>query len=340
MRRKRLLITLSIILLLLGAAASGFWYYASGEVAKGIAAWREDWRRSGGIARFEDPVMGGLPLEITAHFTAPQVGLPSGELWEGPQTVTARTWLWQLTTIRFDAPGTHRFALPQGDLQLDAAALNGAIAFAGDGPDSFTLALRDASLLNRSNGQSLAVETLTLAVSDLASQRDSDPAVALTLRLTGLPLPAGPEAPLNVIGARLELLSFSGTLRGPVQPGPSPRSILAAWRDSGGILDIATLELSWGDFHVTGSGSLTLDEAFRPLGAFSFETAGLIEVVERMDTAGLLDPDAAPVVKAALRALASGQDSQGRDLVTLPITLQDGMLMMGRIPLAHLEPLL
>lgn len=332
MRRRSFFIGLPILLLLLLGAAGGFWYYASGEVAKGIAAWRDDWQRGGGTARFEEPEIGGLPLEITARFAQPLIGLPSGETWQGPAEVTARTWLWSLTTIRFDAPGKHRLTLPQGEIALEAAALEGALAFAKGGPESLTLELRDLRLENA--GETLQAEAFALSAAAVTAE---EPAVALTLRLAGLPLPET-EAPLSLVGARLELLSLEGVLRGRFAPGPSPRVIAAAWRDGGGILDIAALELSWGDFHVTGNGSLTLDEQFRPLGTFSFQTAGLIEVVERMDAAGLLDPDRTPLVKGALRALASGQDSQGRDLVTLPITLQDGLVMLGQIPLARLEP--
>ena len=338
MRLRTLVITLLVLLVLAGGALAGFWYYASNEVAKGIAAWRDDWQAQGGRAEFADPPIGGFPLELAADFAQPVLALPSGETWRGPPLVTARAWLWQLETIRFVAPGHHEFDLPAGRLALDANGIEGALAFGGGLLERIELDLRQARLVNRDTGQELAADALRLSAGPLAPVEGKDYAIDLALDLAGLPLPPEAEG-AALLGQRLERLRLVGVLRGPLAPAAAPRAAAALWRDGGGVLDLAEIELRWGDLALKGSGTLTLDEAFRPLGAFSFETEGLLALIGRLDAAGLLDPAVVPALTTALKALASGQGNNGQDRVTLPITAQDGVLSLGLVPIGQLLPL-
>ncbi len=340
MRRKKLLIILLVLVLLLGGALSGFWYYAKGEVTAGIAQWRDDWRALGGTADFADPPVSGFPLQLSARFTQPLLALSDGQTWRGPPLVTASAWLWDLETIRFQAPGHQELEVPGGELALDTADLDGSIGFAGGLPNRITLKLTQGRLTNRDSGQQLSAEELSFAAGPFTStERGMHYAIDLDLGLSGVPLPPGTALVAELLGPRLERLHLVGTLRGPLAPQAAPRAAAALWRDGGGVLDLTTIDLVWGDLTLKGSGTLALDEAFRPLGAFSFESAGLLQLVERMDAAGLLDPSAVPAIKTALKALASGQDAEGRDLVTLPITAQEGTLYLGLLPLGPLRPL-
>ena len=338
MRLKSLVATLLVLLLRAGGARAGFWYYASGELAKGITAWRADWRASGGRAEFADPPVGGFPLELAADFASPVLALPTGETWRGPATVTGRAWLWQLETIRFAAPGRHELDLPAGRLALEAAELEGAFAFAGGLLQRIELDLKRGRLANRDSGQELAAEAFFLSAGPLAPVEGKDYAIDITFDLAGLPLP--PEAAgATLLGPRLERLRLVGQLKGPLAPGAAPRAAAALWRDGGGVLELAEIELLWGELRLEGSGTLTLDAAFRPLGAFSFETQGLLALIGRLDAAGLLDPEVVPVLTTALKALASGQGNNGQDRVSLPVTAQDGVLSLGLVPIGQLLPL-
>lgn len=337
MRLRPLVITLAVVLLLVLAAAGGFWWYASGVLGEAIADWRDDWRRQGGIAEFADPPVGGFPLQLTADFAHPVLALPSGETWRGPALAVGKAWLWQLETIRFEAPGHHELDLPAGRLALDAAGLTGAFAFDGGYLHRIALELTEGTLVNRDSGQALSLEALRLAAGPLAPVAGRDYAIDVSFDLAGLPLPPEAEG-AALLGPRLDRLRLVGQLRGPLALEAAPRDAAAYWRDGGGVLDLAEIELAWGDLTLEGEGTLTLDEAFRPLGAFAIEATGLLTLVQRLDAAGLLDPAVVPALTAALRALAAGQGHGELDRVKLPVTLQDGLLSLGQIPIGELRP--
>jgi hypothetical protein len=336
---RRLVILLAVLLVLAGGALAGFWFYGRGLVADGIAGWQRDWRALGGTADFAPPPVEGFPLRLSARFIAPTLALPSGETWRGPPSVDAWAWLWSFRTVHFEAPGHHELELPAGHLALDAEALGGSIAFGDLGPERLSLEVAQATLANRELGRSLHVDALTLSAGPLVPLDGRDYAIAFDGDLKGFPLPDGDALGAQLLAPTIQHLHLAGTLKGPLALEADPRAAAARWRDGGGVLELGRVELAWGDLALKGSGSLTLDEAFRPKGKLMFESAGLLALVERMDRAGLIDPEVAPALKTALKALAAGQDKTGRDLVTLPVTAQDGVLSLGIVPLGRLLPL-
>lgn len=336
---RRLVIILAVLLVLAGGALAGFWFYGRGLVADGIAGWQQEWRALGGTADFAPPPVEGFPLRLSTRFLQPTLALPSGETWRGPPSVDAWAWLWSFQTVHFEAPGHHELELPAGHLALDAEELSGSIAFGDMGPERLTLATTQATLANRDLDKSLHADTLALSVGPLVPQDGKNYAIAFEGDITGFPLPDGNALGAQLLAPTIQHLRLAGTLKGPLALEAEPRAAAARWRDGGGVLELSRVELAWGDLALKGSGSLTLDEAFRPKGKLMFESAGLLALVERMDQAGLIDPEVAPALKTALKALAAGQDKSGRDLVTLPVTAQDGLLSLGIVPLGRLLPL-
>jgi len=135
----------------------------------------------------------------------------------------------------------------------------------------------------------------------------------------------------------VESVSGEGVLHGALTP-PLDRAALAAWRDQGGTLDIESLELAWGDLEATGEGSLSLDEAFRPLGAVTVTVNSPAALLDKLVEAGLVDTDLARRLRPALSAL--GQGSGGGKPISLPLTLQDGRVLLSGIPIARLQPVI
>jgi hypothetical protein len=133
-------------------------------------------------------------------------------------------------------------------------------------------------------------------------------------------------------------LKLDGRLQGILSLEQTGQDFLAAWRDSSGILDLRGIELDWGTLWAKGAGTLTVDGAFRPLGAFSFETLGLPELVNRATAAGAIGEEEGLTLERGLTALATGTDEKGRHRVQLPITLQDGRLYIGSIEFGQLRP--
>jgi len=136
--------------------------------------------------------------------------------------------------------------------------------------------------------------------------------------------------------APIERLSGEGVLRGAIAY-PFDRAALAAWRDDGGTLEIESLELAWGDLTATGSGSLSLDDAFRPIGAVTITVNDPAALLDKLAESGLVEAGLARRVRPALTALGR---SRGGEPIELPLTLQEGRLLLSGIAIARIEPVI
>lgn len=337
MRRKGLILLVLLLLILLGGVTA-YWWIAADRLGEGIARWQDEARAEGVTADFAPPSFGGWPLRLTARFEAPLLGLPAGQRWQGPAEVTGYAWLWDPQRLHVTAPGRHLLTLPPGQLALEAEAADATVIFSRGLIDAVSLSLRQAVLSPPGAEQSLSAASLALSVSALTPVEGNRYATDFSLDLQEAPLPPAAQGVVALLGPTLDHLLLAGELRGALG-GRDPRGAAAIWRDSGGVVDLERIELTWGNLVVRGSGTITLDEAFRPLGAFSFETAGLPELVQRLAQAGILDQDRALALSLGLGALSTGRDEAGRTLVKLPLTLQGGTLSLGMIPLASLPPL-
>jgi len=128
------------------------------------------------------------------------------------------------------------------------------------------------------------------------------------------------------IGHLTAELSIYGPLKAPFD-----RTAIAAWRDAGGIVEIDTFSLSGGGLTITGSGSLTLDEAFRPIGALTLTSAEPRRLIALLERIGAISPDAAPLARQAVRAAVAAA-GEGEE-VDLPFTLQDGQFQLAGLEL-------
>lgn len=122
--------------------------------------------------------------------------------------------------------------------------------------------------------------------------------------------------------------------------GIGPRATTAsitAWRDNGGTVDVPSLTLKWGELDVKLSGSVSLDQQFRLLGALTAEVHGYEPVIDKLQRDGNIDAAEAATAKETLRSIADGNDG-GR--LPVPVTLQGGRMFLGPLPVANLPPLL
>lgn len=335
----RWLLGVAIVALL---ALTIFWLIVRDEFRKIVDDWRSGLESMGYAVAAGPPTFGGWPLRLEAHFAAPAITGPGGERWEGPADVMGYAWLWDVNTIVIEGPGRHRLEIEGGPLAIDVT--EGALTLGfGRALDRVALALGPVAVTNETSGRSLSLQRLAFDVSPLTPLQSEGGAegrsdIGFSFELQRFPLP--PElAPIaEMVGPEIALVKLEGRLEGVLSPALSWRDFLATWRDSSGILDLRAIELDWGTLWAKGAGTLTVDETFRPLGAFSFETLGLPELVNRATAAGAMGEDQGLTLERGLTALATGTDEKGRHRVQLPITLQDGRLYIGSIEFGELRP--
>jgi hypothetical protein len=165
-----------------------------------------------------------------------------------------------------------------------------------------------------------------------ASQRFSLNAgdIALPPRAAGGTWPLGPH---------IASLVFSGSIIGNLPLTPAPSARVAAWRNAGGKVELHRVSIGWGPLGVTGQGSLELDETLQPIGTATLRVVGYNQALDAMARGGSLSPRVVGAAKAVLDLIAHTPDGGGAPLVDAPLTLRDGQLTVGQIPVARLPPL-
>ena len=219
--------------------------------------------------------------------------------------------------------GGLRFIAPRADITAERA---------GDGR-RITLALDAGSLLDASEDAPLLRMTDVQAALLLAEEDGSEE--------TGLLEPARARISMQSRGLRfvraegdggLDELRLNAVLHGRIAM-PWGRHALEQWRDEGGTLDIEELRLVWDDAALAAQGSLSLDEALRPLGALTVTLDNPARLLDRLRSAGWIDPRLAAQLRPLLASLPRSDAGAG-DL-SLPVSLQNGQVFLAGLPIAR-----
>jgi hypothetical protein len=109
---------------------------------------------------------------------------------------------------------------------------------------------------------------------------------------------------------------------------------LFRWRDEGGVIEVAALKAEYGPLALSGGGTVALDDAGQPVGAFAAQVSGLFQVIDALSASGHMSRGQAIAAKLALGVLAGPPDRQGP--LNLPLTLQDRVLSAGPVELMQL----
>ncbi len=348
MRRYRLAVLASLLLLVASAAVTGTWLWARQALGEGIARWRDQQIERGYAIDYAGPEFGGFPFALSVSFREPRVTTPQGLTWQGPPVLGAAK-LWDPFTIDLRFPGLHR-------LNASEEAIRAATGT--ELPREADIAVEDASgrVVLRPDGkvQSASVDLASLVLS--GPQVETATLQRLTARLgplrpasgetleeldlvgevLGVALPAGRG---GLLGDRVDRVSLDSTLVGGIPPG-KPAEALPAWRERGGRWRFQRLAVLWGPLDLRAEGVLALDAALRPAGEFETEMKGAGKIIDRLIESGEIKPEAAFAARLALAAMGRPDSVTGESVLAAPISLRQGMLYLGPIPLVPIAPVL
>lgn len=338
-RLRHLLIAAAVLALAAGAVAV-YWHWAAARLETAVAEWTAAQGERGYQIAYDGPLIEGFPTTLAARFAAPSVVSPSGWRWGGPP-VAGQAKLWAPLTIDLQFPGRHEITRRLGGAEipgrLEADPAKAFIELGVDGRvERARLALINPSWEDPVTGRITARQLLSALGPPLSAGGGGQDYLPLMAVIRALELPEHLETPL---GRRVQELRLDATLRGAPPPGPL-REALAAWRDAGGVLELHNSSLHWGPLILSGDGTLTLDHELRPLGALSARIRGLGATLDRFADAGMIERGQAIAIELAASALAGERDESGEKVVALPLTLQDGRLYLGPVPLFRLSPVL
>jgi hypothetical protein len=154
------------------------------------------------------------------------------------------------------------------------------------------------------------------------------------LLIDRLLLPDGAGGPL---GREVDVVQADATLTGPV-PARLDSASLAAWRDAGGTVEAHALAIRWGPLEIDAEGTLALDSAMRPLAALTARIRGFAALIDILETERAMGENAAEAVRVALALIAETPPGETRPVLEVPVTIQDGWLSVGPVPVVEVGP--
>lgn len=345
-RRRRLLVGALLGLCAAFGAYAAYWHYVAGELAAGVESWAADQRAMGNQADFIWDGIGGFPFAFRADFAAPhlRLRLPGGEVvWQGSD-LRAEMAPWNLRRVRVSSAGAHDLRLlgPQDAAwHLTATAPRGEATFHGNGALDTLRAELQRPRAELPDGRAIPADAASfgLTLPESAPVDYSQPFAGLSIDLDRVALPAGTRLLTTdpVEDAQLEA-TIMGPVAVPAASGQPPEpalelsSILAAWRDAGGDVEVKSFNFAQGPLTASGEATLALDGDLQLLGAGTVTTTGLSDAVEILLADGLIPADRALLVRTTAKALERlGED--GRKQAKFALSVQNRIVSFGPAPL-------
>jgi len=315
-----------IALTIIAGAYIAWWFAAAASLEKGVGDWIADRQADGWTVDHGGLAVDGFPFRLNATVDRPHIAGPPerGWRWQGERLfATARPWTPH--RIRFDLSGHHSGRLPLRTraqaFDLKAAVLTGGLVF------------------RQGRAQSVSVETegfgltfdggkagsLDIAEGEAHLSPAEDATTGFHLRLRDLAVAETLRAPL---GERVRNLMVKGRLTGPIEPAAWPDPVVH-WREAGGTLEVETLDIDYEPLRLTGDGTLALDEALQPMGAFSVCAQGFFAAIDELVARGFMDKRDALGSKLVLGVLSKKSENGGDSYLDLSLTLQDRILYAG-----------
>lgn len=140
-------------------------------------------------------------------------------------------------------------------------------------------------------------------------------------------------------GDEIQLLRMQSRLRNvPVHMMTGRKISVEKWLREGGSLAISDLILNWGPIDMKAKGELAIDGQGRPTGKLQASLGNLDALVEALVAADVVGRKTANLAFTGLQALSTLQgETEGR--VRIPIVLKEGVLFLGPLSIARLDPL-
>ena len=331
---RRIVLSLTGIVLVALIAYAAYWHYVAAALRDQLLPWAQARAAQGYVVHWDDAAIGGFPGSFRFDFT----NLSFGTLRPVPVAMNAGSvsaWAmpWNLKHWEFTAPGGARIVEPSGSAGFDLRRLDGAVDVEGRVVAAIDVTAIDLTGIGIAQGTKIGDAEAHIELPALPAQSHTDTALGLSLELNDATLPVAVPG----FGNTLSGFSFVAQMKGALPPGQLAPA-LTRWRDDGGTIELQSLRLRWGSLLIDASGTLALDSALQPEGAFSAVITGQDAAVDVAVKTGALKPSDAGAAKAVL-ALLARPNGTGDKALTLPMTIQNEQLFLGPAKLANIPPI-
>ena len=327
---RRLALLFAGLVAMVAAAYAVYWHEIADGLRRNLDPWAEARRAEGYAIAWQSAELDGFPFRFRLRFAgaALRASRPVPYAASSDEIVlTAQPW--NLQRWRLAAPrGASVEALP-ALAGIAVAELTGTLA-QRDGAIAITLSAHEIAGRRSADGFAAAALEAKIDLPARAPSTDRDTDLALALSLSQVDLPHFPTP----LARRFDSIAIQAALKGAVPPGPLDRA-LAQWRDAGGTLEVESAHAAAGDMSIDVAGTLALDEAMQPVGAFTAIIIGGDRIIDEVVASGAVQSRYAGFAKSVLHAI-SAPGANGADAAHVPLTLQDQRLYIGPAQIAAL----
>ena len=336
MRRLAFLVSIPLVIVI---AYAVFWYVVADRAHGWIEAWAapedgKDWHGT-----FEAAQVSGFPFKMEIHIVDPEVvwhGDEQEATWSGPWLV-ANYRPWDPNRIAFSLPEQQSVYINAASWQrlmlIETASALGHIEMAGGRARLLSVEFLEMVATIEQNEAPVIAERLLVEAETAPDGARHD----LFVQIDNLGFHARVPPPFS---GEVPYVEASLSLKGDPPSGGPVRDRLALWRDAGGILDVLSVKIDWPPLDIVADGTVTIDETFRPVGAFSSEIVGYGELLNALVDLGTLSRNEASIAGTVLDVMAQRDEETGEKRLTVPITMQNGTLFVGPVPLLPLPPVI
>ena len=268
----------------------------------------------------------GFPHRFDMSVTRPQFFDISGYGWSAPSMNLEAASYWpQDVTLRL--PGTQQLHLPDDTVTVTSARLDGGARLRPLkrlGLDTLRLDAEQLRLESRRGWTaSISAGELRMRRADGAGRVHD-----LTAQAWEITPPAGRAVPARIDHAALDAqVTFARPLDMDAADGLP--SVVG--------LELHEGQLAWGQIELRASGTLEVDAAGLPEGQITLRITQWRDLLDLVETADMLTGTQLALAERALQSLEDRSGSE--NTVEAPLTLADGMIRLGPVPLAPIPRL-
>lgn len=338
---RRLVLGVLSAVLLAALMWTGWWFYLEHRLSAGFDQWAAARRADGWTVTVRERHLAGWPA--TARLRLIDAVIDGG----GPVLPVRLDW--HAPELDLDLAPLSPAVLVMHPRGRQEVAAGGDPGLWAEGPLEIRLTLAQSSpsiplsfagrglrIAPRAGGRPAVIARLTgNATVNPGAGADAD-AVSLDFATGRIDLPAGGSWPL---GEFVQSSSGNIGVSGPVPPRGTPEQRARAWQAAGGNVTLREGGLHWGplDAVVTGSGSL--DAALQPSAEAVIHATGFAQAMDVLAAHKVMPEHAALAAKAVLSLIADAPAGGGQPVLTVPLSLRDGILAAHGIPLVRVRPM-
>ena len=321
------------------AVYSGYWFYLSTSLEATIHRLQSQWREAGVEIEYGELSVGGYPYRLEVIATdVKAVSRTAGVAWSwGMPVVRAVAHPWKLShwVAVFEAPGEINLNwVTHQEIRLKVGRSRMSVNLGSEEfPDRVSLDLRDLRAQPRAGAGHVDISHFEIHVRRAVS---ISPNVDIVFFIEDLVFG---QANGYIFGRDLQELSAEISLKGNL-PSTRTRAALDEWSETGGLVEMHKLQMRWGDLDLQLDGTFAIDGQYRPIGAASAAIKGYPALLQELGRKGLISEPTAFAAGLAFDLLAERSSGDAQGLLRVPITIQDGTLSLGVIPLLEVDAII